>query len=278
MPESKNAADPFSPDEWIANCSRVVREMALHASKFSTPISISMNDDRVGKHLGTGSYHDLFNIKVLLTCQHVLKYLANNRLAHKLRGHDRYVLIDGAFGEIIWPIDTGVASIPGWDTVRHGSEALPLARMDIAHSPVAYELLFIYGYASENAQFVYDELRTDGTAYLSRQAALPEDEDLNSRYHFALEYRRDAAILAFGERGLPDPQSMSGSLVWNTRFVECALQQKDWTPEEAVVTGLLWSWPNERRVVAIRIEYVRSFLLSALDKWRLAAAAGPVKP
>jgi hypothetical protein len=269
MPENANDADPFSSEEWDAHCRRVVREMASHASRYSTPISLSMNADRTGKHLGTGSYHDLFGFKVLLTCEHVLKFHADNRLAHKLRDHDRYVLL----GEVGWPIDAGVASITGWDAVRHGSEALPLVRMDMVHTPMTHELLFIHGYASENAQFVYDELRTDGTAYLGRQAALPENENLNLRFHFGIEYRRDAAILAFGERGLPNPHSMSGSLVWNTRFVECALDKKDWTPEEAVVTGLLWSWPDEHHVVATRIEYVRSFLLSALDQWRVAEAA-----
>jgi hypothetical protein len=28
------------------------------------------------------------------------------------------------------------------------------------------------------------------------------------------------------------------------------------------VTGLLWSWPDESKIVATRIEYVRSFLLT----------------
>lgn len=272
MPENADAADPFTPEEWDAHCHRVVREMASHASRFSTPMSLSMNADRTGKHLGTGSYHDLFGFKVLLTCKHVLRYRANNRLAHKFLGHDWYVLLDGACGEVSWPIDAAVASITGWDAVRHRSEALPLARMDMVHKPAAHELLFIHGYASENAQFVYDELRTDGTAYLSRKAPLPANGNLDPRSHFAIEYRRDAAIQAFGERGLPDPHSMSGSLVWNTRFVECALEGKDWTPEEAVVTGLLWAWPDERSIVATRIEYVRSFLLSALDKWFVEAA------
>jgi hypothetical protein len=42
-----------------------------------------------------------------------------------------------------------------------------------------------------------------------------------------------------------------------------------------VVTGLLWSWPEESRVVATRIEYVRSFLLEAMHKlhWATPCAA-----
>jgi hypothetical protein len=77
-----------------------------------------------------------------------------------------------------------------------------------------------------------------------------------------MEYRRDAALVAFGERGLPDPHAMSGSLVWNTRFVEMSRRNEHWSPGDAVVTGLLWSWPDESKIVATRIEYVRSFLLT----------------
>ncbi len=31
------------------------------------------------------------------------------------------------------------------------------------------------------------------------------------------------------------------------------------------MTGLLWSWPDEQRIVATRIEYVRSFLLACME-------------
>ena len=266
--------DPFSAEEWNAHCHRVTRAMADHASRFSTPISIAMNDGRIGKHLGTGSYHDILGTKVLLTCQHVLTFLDNNQLAHKLQGHDRYISVGGTFGDIGWPIDAAAALIVGWDSIRHQSEALPLARIDMAHRAGANELLFVHGYASENAQFIVDELRTDGTAYLAREAALPGNEDVDARFHFGIEYRRDAAVEAFGGRGLPDPHAMSGSLVWNTRFVECALAGREWTPNEAIVTGLLWSWPDERCIVATRIEYVRSFLLSVFDRWKSASAVG----
>ena len=267
MPLAGNINDPFTPQEWDEHCASVTCEMAPHAEKFSTPISISMDHDRRGKHVGTGSYHNLLGTEVLLSCEHVLKYRAKNRMAHKLRGFDRYILIDGARAGAGWPIDVEVAPIAAWDSVEHGSEALPLSRWDFAHDPDPFELMFVHGYASENAQFLVDELRTGGTAYVARQAKLPGHEEVDQRFHFAIEYRRDAAVQAFGRRGLPDPHSMSGSLVWNTKFVECMRENKSWSPAEAVVTGLLRSWPTEDRIVATRIEYVRSFLLSVFDEW-----------
>jgi hypothetical protein len=84
---------------------------------------------------------------------------------------------------------------------------------------------------------VYDTLRADGANYVAREASLPRHSDVSARFHFALEYRRDAALQAFGEKELPDPHAMSGSLVWNTRFVETTLAGTVWSPTDAVVTG-----------------------------------------
>lgn len=262
-------------DEWDEQCRRVTQEMAAAVSPFSTPISISLKNGEVGKHLGTGSYHEMFGIKLLLSCEHVLGAREKNDIAHKLQGFSRYVLIGGAQAETAGTIDAAAAAISpqAWNDIRHTSQSLPLTRIDISHRPVPSELLFVHGFAAENSQFIYDELRTDGTSYLAREASLPSHKDVDGRYHFALEYRRDAAEQAFGERGLPDPHAMSGSLVWNTRFVQCSKENRNWSPAEAVVTGLLWSWPSEQRIVATRIEYVRSFLLSTLSAWFLANRA-----
>jgi hypothetical protein len=219
----------FRPEEWEQHCHNVTRRMTDSVSSFSTPISISLNDDRTGKHLGTGSFHDLAGIKLLLSCEHVLTARSKSRLAHRLLGFDRYILIDGPGGSAPAPIDAAVALIPQavWDGPQHRSQAVPLNRVAVVHDPVPSELFFVHGFAFENSQFIYDELRTDGTAYLCSETPLPENPQLNLQFHFALEYRKDVATRAFGDRGLPNPRGMSGSLVWNTRFVECALAKKD---------------------------------------------------
>jgi hypothetical protein len=65
--------------------------------------------------------------------------------------------------------------------------------------------------------------QVDGTAYLCRETGLPLHPRLDRQIHFALEYNQDLATKVFGGHDLPDPEGMSGSLVWNTRFVECAM-------------------------------------------------------
>jgi len=62
------------------------------------------------------------------------------------------------------------------------------------------------------------------------------------------------------ERGpcLPLPPGMSGSLVWNTRRVECAQSQRPWPPSEARVTGLMFGWSHcANWVYATKVEYLR---------------------
>ena len=39
-----------------------------------------------------------------------------------------------------------------------------------------------------------------------------------------------------------DPRGLSGSLVWNTRYLEVTQAGGTWTPNKAVVTGLLRRW------------------------------------
>jgi hypothetical protein len=60
---------------------------------------------------------------------------------------------------------------------------------------------------------------------------------------------------------------MSGSLVWNTtRFVECILEDKEWTPGYADVAGTIWFWSEGEAIGATRVEYIRSFLLRVVAR------------
>jgi hypothetical protein len=82
---------------------------------------------------------------------------------------------------------------------------------------------------------------------------------------FGLDYRPDSATALDG-RDLPLPDGFSGSLVWNTRFVEREQNSQPWNVDCAQVTGLVWLWvPDAASLVATRVEYVRSFLLRVIS-------------
>jgi hypothetical protein len=58
-----------------------------------------------------------------------------------------------------------------------------------------------------------------------------------------------------------DPEGFSGSLVWNTRFVELGCDLSAWRPHEAVVTGLLRRWDTSTRTLLTwRVEHLLAWL------------------
>ena len=84
-----------------------------------------------------------------------------------------------------------------------------------------------------------------------------------------MDYRPDLATNVIGDDGLPSPPGMSGSTVWNTGFVEAKARGVPWKPEMARVTGVVWGWPSEHAcLVATRAEYLRSFMLGAVESLR----------
>lgn len=275
-PQERTVKQMLLPENWDETCCGVVGRMCEHVAPFGTPIAVSSTNENSGQQWGTGSYLDLFGRKLLLSCEHVLAKQRVQPLAHKLGGCERFIRVATTGCEFAAPIDAAVRTVSrlAWEDLAGGSRAIPINRIAIIHAPAQNELLFVRGYPYAHSQFVYDTLRTDGASYVAREALLPGHSDVSARFHFALEYRRDAALQAFGDRGLPDPYAMSGSLVWNTRFVETSLAGEVWSPSDAVVTGLLWSWPDEQRIVATRIEYVRSFLLACMDGLSAAPIGG----
>ncbi|MVT64962.1 hypothetical protein GPL21_07560 [Bradyrhizobium pachyrhizi] len=257
-----------SPAEWPARCEDVLRRMYDAVSRFTVPISISLNDMH-GKHLGTGSFVDLGGIITLVSCEHVIGKRRNNNLAHRVIGIDRYIALTGPGAFIVEPVDVGVAAISSllWDEYSRKSEAIPESRLVVLHDAAPNELFFVFGFAEESSHFFFDTLEVNGTAYLCREAPLPSHSRLDRQIHFALEYNRDLATKVFGEHGLPKPVGMGGSLVWNTRFVECSSHGREWEPGYADVAGMIWFWSENDVIAATRVEYVRSFLLTVAASW-----------
>ena len=58
---------------------------------------------------------------------------------------------------------------------------------------------------------------------------------------------------------------MSGSLLWDTKFIASKLRREKWTAEKSEVCGLLWAAHATPEVaVATRIEHFRGILLDLL--------------
>jgi hypothetical protein len=150
----------------------------------------------------------------------------------------------------------------------HQAAAVPPDRIALAHTPVENELMFFRGYAGENSKLFFKTLLSTATSYLTREAPLPQKWG-DSRFHFALHYPPEKATALDPGFNLPIPKGFSGSLVWNTRYVECVTRDIPWSPGQAQVTGIVWGWPSSTScVLCTRVEHLRSFLVLALEEMR----------
>ena len=62
-----------------------------------------------------------------------------------------------------------------------------------------------------------------------------------------------------------DPHGFSGSLVWDTKFISCRQKGKEWRPELAKITGIVWGWPSASAcILATKVEHLKIAELKAI--------------
>jgi hypothetical protein len=60
---------------------------------------------------------------------------------------------------------------------------------------------------------------------------------------------------------LPSPKGISGSLLWDTKFVSCYQRGIPWNPEFARVCGVIWAtWQNPEVVIATKVQFLHQFI------------------
>ena len=141
----------------------------------------------------------------------------------------------------------------------------------LRHETVPHEILWTAGYPGTRVKqlaMTYATCQALPTQqHLFREGELPH-EQFDPEYHFGLGYSPDRAQ-PIDERarsnspGLSDPHGLSGSLVWNTRRLECFYAGQPWKPELALVTGIIWGWPSRDYLIATKVEHFRDFLEQA---------------
>jgi hypothetical protein len=255
----------FTKEEYEAARPVVVAAMKLFLSAYRTPVFKDYGDH--GEGWGSGSYIRLGERRFLLTNEHVATVRWHNHfLGHQFLNYDDLYRIVGNHVDYPYPLDLALLPVSdaAWASKPHGSRTIGIDQIALAHDPAPGELLTFTGFSGEATGFHFNTLHTEGTCYTTREIDVPEDSGFNCRYHFGLDYRPDLAVRVEGNRGLPLPPGLSGSTVWNTRFVAAKMAGRSWSPEMAQVTGVVWGWPSSATcLVATRSEYLRSFLLGA---------------
>jgi hypothetical protein len=162
------------------------------------------------------------------------------------------------------PIDAAVARIDEDIFSTSGKQALPVGSIDERFRPEDGEILFIHGYPGVRSRWsaLAEGILANTFPYATDRIPLPAGYD--DRLHFAMSFPDDIWDSRFRSVIRPNPRGLSGSAVWDTRYVAAS---GVWAPADAKVCGLLWAYDERHQcLIATKIEAIRAFLLNALQR------------
>lgn len=262
----------MTQEEWGEICESVKEQMRHHARRFATPISMT-EDRETAIAWGSGCYLQSGDATWLITADHNFDRIpTGGQLAHLPVPGDNYVAIRQSPLRAAYPVDIAAVKV---DAIPVGSkkQAAPKTLLAERFSAVDAELLFWVGYPGYNLirhdpviadrikATLYGELRIAALSMLSQelQTANPMGAGFDPLKHVAIHYPAMAKSEADApEIDLPNPKGMSGSLLWNTRYLETVQAGVEWTPEKAQICGVIWYALDKPDVVfATRIEVAR---------------------
>ncbi len=265
----------ITDDEWNKYCARVTQMMTEHVAQFVTPLSMS-EEFGSGTAWGTGTYIQGKDEVWILTAAHVITGVpANGRLAHLPEPGGDY---NAALGKpAIAPLSIDAAALP----VFPDSAYMPKANRVVAMSSIASkyeavdeELLFWTGFPGYTVDrndprlgdklrvSMFEQLTTPAKPMLSQalDSNLISASNFDANLHIGVHYPQAAIRATDGQTvALPNAAGMSGSALWDTKFIRCSLTQTPWFPEMAEICGVVWAVLDNPEVVFVtKIEHVRS--------------------
>lgn len=224
---------------------------------FLTPIRKFKVEDDVRPH-GTGSYIDYLDRKYLVTNDHVALFKMTNRLTYSFFENEKVFVLTDKFVSQKAPVDVAVCEIDQevWSSEATSAQAIPLGRFAEQHLADEEELLFFAGFSGQRSKEVFGTLVSRGTPYLTQECPLPESvEEANADYHIAIPYSSELVRTSDPSIPLPDPHGFSGSLLWDTKRIECLRNEIAWEPSMAKVSGIIWGWRSSAAcILATKVE------------------------
>lgn len=246
---------------------QVATAMKAHTFPMTAALSRIISDDE-GTAVGTGTYIRFHGNTYVLTNDHVVSRAASfgQGIAHNPLDGDKAHRLIHPFQAMGKPVDAAITRVDAESWARTHKSALTPNRIEMAHRTDYRELFFIQGFPGERSRFTsfLPGVMSTSVPYQTQEVVLPRGFDPS--VYLALRYSPENARYEGGRSGhLPLPPGFSGSLVWNTRFVE--RKARDWVPQMATVTGLVCEWGQGQIadiILAVRIELVRPMILRAL--------------
>jgi hypothetical protein len=264
--------EPTMPDEQLKALFLDVQQgMAQHVVPSLVEVYYPSATDLDFMENGTGTFVDVAGTKLLVSNDHVIE---NQGLHHSFFGFDRFV--SAAAQRYGWaaPTDVGAARVSDGLWAQHGTQAsaVPFHRFADKHQTVPHEILWTAGYPGARVKQLAELILAVCQALPTQEYLFHDDEEPHEKfdphYHFAIGYSPGGAqpfdiSRPSSSAGLSDPHGLSGSIVWNTRRLECFYAEQPWDPSLAVVTGIVWAWPRSNYLIATKVEHIRQFLLDA---------------
>jgi hypothetical protein len=271
MPENLYPGQATIPAEKISLMFREVQlGMAEHLKSNLSEIFFPKEKGKDILENGTGAFVEVDGAKVLVSNAHVIK---NEGLRHSFPNHDRYVLGTYLKYVVDEPVDVGARKIRDdiWTMYGEGAFAIPLRRFAQKHVTHPHEIHWFAGYPGARVKQLaatYAVAQVLSTQeHVFRDGEVPH-ELFDPVYHFGVGYSPERAQRidesnASSSPGLSIPPGLSGSLVWNSRRLECFYADRPWDPSMALVTGIIWGWSNRDYLIATKVEHFRNFLVLA---------------
>lgn len=250
----------MSPEEWTRIVGSVTDRMLDHVRPFGTPLGTATA--AMVRLVGSGTYVRHESRTLLLTCEHVAR---NQPIHFRFWGSDNIFEHKGTWVADRHPVDAAFAEIGAttWNECASQADAIPFERFATGHNPARRELLFFRGFAGENARYAFGVHQTNASGYCTQEKKDTGDEQIFELFwepqqtHFTPETSGDVKA----ETKFDNPEGFSGSLVWNTRYLEVTNAGDAWKPQDAVVTGLLRRWNQKTKtLLAWRVECLRGWL------------------
>ena len=264
----------MTEEQWAVLSSLVTDRMKDFTRPFVTPLVYAPPE--AAPVFGSGSYIDLSRraddgaTKRLLTCEHVARYQPMQHRPYAAGALDPVVGLLCADRAAKLDVATMTITEAAWARRPHAAQALPLSLFASSHAPVDREMFFFRGLAGENAYLSIDDILLDiMSGFGGQEHPGGGDADI-----FEIEWNPAGTQLTSGTHPdaakrvkYDDPGGFSGSVVWNTRFVELGCNIQTWTPYEARVTGLLRRWDQKTGTLLVwRVEHLQAWL-GTMPNW-----------
>lgn len=276
MPVNLLPNEPSMPDDLVRQLFKQVQlGMAEHARPSLAEVYFPSAVDSEFLENGTGAVVEIDGKRLLLSNAHVLK---ENQLTYGFFDSDDFIKATTLKYCIEEPCDLGAAQVPDsvWERHSAGGRAVPMDRFADRHQTVPFEILWTAGFPGARVKQFSNLVLSVCQALPTQEYLFHEDgevphEKFNPAFHFAVGYSPDQSqsiddALMSTSPGLSDPHGLSGSLVWNSRRLECFYRNEPWDPTKAVVTGIVWGWPKSNYLIATRVEHIRPFLLEVVAR------------